>query len=68
MRGVMVWRFHFTEADLAQTRVITTLGPLAETMSAVQFVRCPLAELEDFDRRRKLPTTVWSLADPGRPC
>jgi DNA-binding transcriptional ArsR family regulator len=37
----MTVRIHFTAADLARTRVSTTLGPLAETMLAMLSLRCP---------------------------
>jgi len=38
----MVWRIHFTAADLARTRISPTLGPLAETILALSLLRCPL--------------------------
>jgi DNA-binding transcriptional ArsR family regulator len=36
----MVWRIHFSEADLARTQVSPTLGPLAETVLALALLRC----------------------------
>src|SRR4029077_15664783 len=36
----MVWRIHFTEADLARVQVSPTLGPLAETVLALAQLRC----------------------------
>jgi DNA-binding transcriptional ArsR family regulator len=126
--SAMVWRIHFTAADLARTRISTTLGPLAETMWALSLLRCPLppprlfsgwqeragarlsttmnpvaalvppgsrgvdlctlagetatiekgvgallaaprdqllAEMEGFDRYRRLPASAWTAADPG---
>ena len=36
----MVWRIHFTEADLARVQVSPTLGPLAETVLALALLRC----------------------------
>jgi DNA-binding transcriptional ArsR family regulator len=38
----MVWRIHFTAADLGRIRVSPTLGPLAETVMALSLLRCPL--------------------------
>jgi DNA-binding transcriptional ArsR family regulator len=38
--NVMVWRIHFSEADLARTQVSPTLGPLAETVLALALLRC----------------------------
>jgi Helix-turn-helix domain len=38
----MVWRIHFTAADLGRIRVNPTLGPLAETVMALSLLRCPL--------------------------
>jgi DNA-binding transcriptional ArsR family regulator len=38
----MAWRIHFTAADLARTRISSTLGPLAETMWALSLLRCPV--------------------------
>jgi DNA-binding transcriptional ArsR family regulator len=35
----MVWRIHFSEADLARVQVSPTLGPLAETVLAVALLR-----------------------------
>src|SRR2546430_6924817 len=37
----MVWRIHFSEADLARIQVSPTLGPLAETVLALALLRCP---------------------------
>ncbi len=37
----MVWRIHFTAADLDRIQVGPTLGPLAETVMAVSVLRCP---------------------------
>jgi len=39
--NVMVWRIHFTAADLDRIQVGPTLGPLAETVMAVSVLRCP---------------------------
>jgi DNA-binding transcriptional ArsR family regulator len=36
----MVWRIHFSEADLARVQVSPTLGPLAETVLALALLRC----------------------------
>src|SRR6201989_3625311 len=36
----MVWRIHFSEADLARVQVTPTLGPLAETVLALALLRC----------------------------
>ena len=36
----MVWRIHFSEADLARIQVSPTLGPLAETVLALALLRC----------------------------
>jgi DNA-binding transcriptional ArsR family regulator len=36
----MVWRIHFSEADLARVQVSPTLGPLAETVLALAVLRC----------------------------
>jgi DNA-binding transcriptional ArsR family regulator len=38
--NVMVWRIHFSEADLARVQVSPTLGPLAETVLALALLRC----------------------------
>jgi len=38
----MVWRIHFTAADVGRIRVSPTLGPLAETVMALSLLRCPL--------------------------
>jgi DNA-binding transcriptional ArsR family regulator len=38
----MVWRIHFTAADLARTRISPIPGPLAETVMALSLLRCPL--------------------------
>ena len=35
----MVWRIHFSQADLARIQVSPTLGPLAETVLAVGMLR-----------------------------
>jgi DNA-binding transcriptional ArsR family regulator len=37
----MVWRIHFSEADLARIQVSPTLGPLAETVLALAVLRGP---------------------------
>jgi hypothetical protein len=37
----MALRIHFTGEDLARTRIISTMGPLAETMWALSMLRCP---------------------------
>lgn len=37
----MALRIHFTGADLARTRIISTFGPLAETIWALSMLRCP---------------------------
>jgi len=36
----MGWRIHFTGDDLARTTIVTTLGPLAETMFSLAMLRC----------------------------
>ncbi len=38
----MTWRIHFTEEDLSRVRICQSAGPLAETMLAFSFLRCPL--------------------------
>jgi DNA-binding transcriptional ArsR family regulator len=38
--NVMVWRIHFSEADLGRVQVSPTLGPLAETVLALALLRC----------------------------
>ena len=38
----MTWRIHFTSADLDRVRICPSAGPLAETMLAFSFLRCPL--------------------------
>jgi DNA-binding transcriptional ArsR family regulator len=38
----MSWRIHFTDADLAKIEVGEPAGPLAETVLAMSFLRCPL--------------------------
>src|SRR5580693_7849725 len=38
---VMVWRIHFTAEDLERIQVRPTLGPLAETVTAMCLLRCP---------------------------
>jgi len=35
----MGWRIHFTGDDLARTTIVTTLGPLAETMFSLNMIR-----------------------------
>ena len=37
----MVWRIHFTADDLERIQVRPTLGPLAETVTAMCLLRCP---------------------------
>jgi hypothetical protein len=37
----MVWRIHFTAEDLERIQVRPTLGPLAETVTAMCLLRCP---------------------------
>jgi DNA-binding transcriptional ArsR family regulator len=37
----MVWRIHFTADDLDRIQVRPTLGPLAETATAMGLLRCP---------------------------
>jgi Helix-turn-helix domain len=37
----MVWRIHFTAEDLERIQVRPTLGPLAETVTAMGLLRCP---------------------------
>ena len=37
----MVWRIHFTAEDLERIQVRPTLGPLAETVTAMSLLRCP---------------------------
>jgi predicted transcriptional regulator len=37
----MVWRIHFTAEDLERIQVRPTLGPLAETVTAMYLLRCP---------------------------
>ncbi len=37
----MVWRIHFTADDLERIQVWPTLGPLAETVTAMGLLRCP---------------------------
>jgi DNA-binding transcriptional ArsR family regulator len=37
----MVWRIHFTTEDLDRIQVRPTLGPLAETATAMSLLRCP---------------------------
>jgi predicted transcriptional regulator len=37
----MVWRIHFTTDDLERIQVRPTLGPLAETVTAMCLLRCP---------------------------
>ena len=47
----MVWRIHFSEADLARVQVSPTLGPLAETVLALALLRCsrqPRAMLSEW--------------------
>src|SRR5580698_3087375 len=38
----MGWRIHFTDADLDKIEVGEPAGPLAETVMAMSFLRCPL--------------------------
>src|ERR1700722_324957 len=38
----MSWRIHFTDADLDKIEVCEPAGPLAETVMAMSFLRCPL--------------------------
>lgn len=63
----MTVRIHFTAADLARTRVSTTLGPLAETMMAMLSLRCscqPPARLNGWRDRasRQLTAAMKPLA------
>jgi DNA-binding transcriptional ArsR family regulator len=37
----MSWRIHFTEADLRRVQVHPPPGPMAETLLAFSFLRCP---------------------------
>jgi hypothetical protein len=37
----MVWRIHFTADDLDRIQIRPTLGPLAETVTAMCLLRCP---------------------------
>jgi DNA-binding transcriptional ArsR family regulator len=37
----MTWRIHFTDEDLSRVRICPSPGPLAETMLAFSFLRCP---------------------------
>jgi hypothetical protein len=38
----MAWRIHFTAEDLERIQVSPTLGPLAETVIALELLACPL--------------------------
>jgi hypothetical protein len=38
----MAWRIHFTAEDLERIQVSPTLGPLAETVMALELLACPL--------------------------
>jgi DNA-binding transcriptional ArsR family regulator len=63
----MTWRIHFTEEDLNRVRICQTAGPLAETMLAFSFLRCPLQPQAMFAGWRsasigKLTTEMAPLA------
>lgn len=63
----MTWRIHFTDEDLNRVRICRTAGPLAETMLAFSFLRCPLQPQGLFSGWRaaslgKLTTEMAPLA------
>ena len=61
----MVWRIHFTAADLARTRICPIPGPLAETVMALSLLRCPLQPRTLFSEWRS--QVGGRLAAPTRP-
>ena len=69
----MVWRIHFTAEDLERIQVRPTLGPLAETVKAVDLLRCterprtPYREWRGQVKDRLTPqmTALTALFPPG---
>jgi DNA-binding transcriptional ArsR family regulator len=54
----MVWRIHFTAADLGRVRIGASSGPLTETMMALSMLRCP--------SRPPAPFRTWHTRVGGR--
>src|SRR5712691_6397852 len=54
----MTWRIHFTPEDLNRVKICQSPGPLAETMLAFSFLRCPLQPQAMF--------AGWRTASLGR--
>ena len=69
----MVWRIHFTAEDLARIQVSPTLGPLAETVTAMSLLRCPQQPRAPFrqwrsqveNRLTPQMTALTDLIPPG---
>jgi hypothetical protein len=69
----MVWRIHFTAEDLERIQVRPTLGPLAETVTAMSLLRCPQQPRAPYRqwrgqvKNRLTPqmTALTSLIPPG---
>jgi DNA-binding transcriptional ArsR family regulator len=63
----MAWRIHFTAEDLNRVRLGHSVGPLAETLLAFSFLRCPMQPQAMFAGWRsasigKLTTEMAPLA------
>jgi DNA-binding transcriptional ArsR family regulator len=69
----MVWRIHFTADDLERIQVRPTLGPLAETVTAMCLLRCPQQPRATYRQWRSQVkgrltpqmTTLTALIPPG---